>query len=60
MPKIDANLAAGNDAKVKAPDVNADSIAAAAKEGAKDAAKDEAKAAAKEAAAKKLRGIFRH
>lgn len=60
MPKIDANMAAGNDTKVKVPDVNADSIAAAAKEGAKDAAKDEAKAAAKEAAAKKIRGIFRH
>ena len=63
MPKLDANLAAGKtdkDAKdVAVPDVNADSVAAAAKAGAKDAVKEGAKDAAKEAAKSKIRGIFK-
>ena len=62
MPTVGANLAAGGsvDAKgAKAPDINADSIAKAAKEGTKDAVKDAAKDAAKEAAKNKLRGIFK-
>jgi hypothetical protein len=61
MPKIDANIAAGDgkDAKAAGPDVNVDSVTAAAKAGAADAVKEEAKSAAKNAAAKKLKGIFR-
>jgi hypothetical protein len=63
MPKIDANVAAGDSAgpkgEVAMPDVNADSIANAAKDSAKEAAKNAAKDAAKNAAGKKLRGIFK-
>jgi len=65
MPKIDANIAAGDgkETKVAAPDVNVDSLTAAAKQGAadgaKEAVKEEAKSAAKNAAAKKLKGIFK-
>ena len=63
MPKVNANIAAGQTDKdgktVSAPDINADSVAAAAKEGAKDAVKDAAKDAAKEAAKSKIRGIFK-
>jgi hypothetical protein len=61
MPKIDANIAAGDgkDAKAAGPDVNVDSVTAAAKAGAADAVKEEAKSAAKNAAAKKLKGIFK-
>jgi hypothetical protein len=67
MSKHDANTAAGGAAggkdsssTVKGPDINADSIAAAAKQGAADAAKEAAKEAAKQAAKNKLRGIFKH
>ena len=67
MPKHDANMGAGGAAggkdsssTVKGPDINADSIAAAAKQGAADAAKEAAKEAAKQAAKHKLRGIFKH
>jgi hypothetical protein len=62
MPKADANLTADNGGKGtvgKAPDINADSIAAAAKQGAAQGAKDAVKEGAKEATAKKLRGIFK-
>jgi hypothetical protein len=61
MPKADANVAAGNgnDAGAKAPTINADSIAAAAKQGAAEGAKDAVKEGAKEATAKKLKGIFK-
>jgi hypothetical protein len=63
MPKMDANVAAGDSAgpkgEVAMPDVNADSIANAAKDSAKEAAKNAAKDAAKNAAGKKLRGIFK-
>jgi hypothetical protein len=63
MPKIDANVAAGDSAgpkgEVAMPDVNADSIANAAKDSAKEAAKNAAKDAAKNAAWKMLRGIFK-
>jgi hypothetical protein len=63
MPKVDANLTAdtgGKDAKgAKAPDINADSIAAAAKKGAAEGAKDAVKEGAKDATAKKLKGIFK-
>jgi hypothetical protein len=58
MPTLDANVAADPNAP-KAPDINADSIAKAAKEGSKDAVKDAAKEAGKEAAKNKLRGIFK-
>ncbi len=62
MPKADANLTAntgGKDAAGgKGPALNADSIAAAAKQAAAEGAKDAAKEAAKEATAKKLKGIF--
>jgi hypothetical protein len=67
MSKHDANTAGGGAAggkdsssTVKGPDINADSIAAAAKQGAADAAKEAAKEAAKQAAKNKLRGIFKH
>jgi hypothetical protein len=69
MPKVDASMTAGGGAgaqggSTKAPDINADSIAAAAKDSAKagatDAAKEAAKEAAKAAAKNKLRGIFKH
>jgi len=62
MPKIDANMAAGSDNSggQKAADINADSLAKAAKDSAKAGVKDAAKEAAKEGAAKKLRGIFKH
>ncbi len=62
MPKLDANMAAGSDNSggQKAADINADSIAKAAKDSAKAGVKDAAKDAAKEGAAKKLRGIFKH
>ena len=62
MPKLDANMAAGSDNSrgQKAADINADSIAKAAKDSAKAGMKDAAKDAAKEGAAKKLRGIFKH
>jgi hypothetical protein len=62
MPRADANLTADNGGKGtvgKAPDINADSIAAAAKQGAAEGAKDAVKEATKEATAKKLRGIFK-
>lgn len=62
MPSLNASVAGGNgnSAGSTATEVNADSIAKAAKEGAKDAAKDAAKDEAKNAAAKKLKGIFKH
>ncbi len=68
MPKHDANMAAGTTdstrggttGDAKTPDINADSIAAAAKQKAADAAQDAAKEAAKAAAKNKLRGIFKH
>ena len=62
MPKIDANMAEGSDKSggQKAPDINADSIAKAAKDSAKAGLKDAAKDAAKDGATKKLRGIFKH
>lgn len=60
MPKIDANVAAGDANGAKAADINADSIANAAKQGAKEGVKDAAKEAAKEGAKSKLRGIFKH
>ena len=67
MPKLDANMAAGGSANGKAgnstaanvPDINADSLAAAAKDSAKAGAADAAKEAAKAAAKTKLRGIFK-
>ncbi|MDP9176554.1 MAG: hypothetical protein M3O61_02635 [Gemmatimonadota bacterium] len=62
MPSLNANIAAGKtqDGKpVSAPEINADSIAAAAKQGAAEAAKEAAKGAAKEAAKSKIRGIFK-
>jgi len=63
MPKVDANIAAGQTDKdgkpVSGPVVNADSIANAAKQGAAEGVKDAAKEAAKEGAAKKLKGIFK-
>jgi hypothetical protein len=68
MPKMDASMAAGGSANGKGanatsatvPDINADSIAAAAKDSAKNAAAEAAKEAAKSAAKNKLRGIFKH
>ena len=65
MPKVDASMTAGGGAgaqggTTKAPDINADSIAAAAKDSAKNAATEAAKEAAKSAAKNKLRGIFKH
>jgi hypothetical protein len=63
MPKAEGSVAGefkDKDGKtVSAPDINADSVAAAAKDSAKDAAKDAAKGAAKEAAKSKIRGIFK-
>lgn len=59
LPKVDANVAAGDANAPKSADINADSIAAAAKQGAKDGVNDAAKEAAKEAAKRKLRGIFK-
>jgi hypothetical protein len=63
MPKLDANVAAGQTDKdgktVSAPEINADSIAAAAKQGAAEGVKEGVKDAAKEGAAKKIRGIFK-
>ncbi|MEO7368809.1 MAG: hypothetical protein ABIZ36_12695 [Gemmatimonadaceae bacterium] len=63
MPNM--NMAGGgNGAEAKteagAPDVNVDSVAAAAKAGASDATKNAAKDAARNAASKKLKGIFKH
>jgi hypothetical protein len=69
MPKMDANMAAGGSAggsaaaqggSTKMPEINADSMAAAAKDSAKAAAENAAKEAAKSAAKNKLRGIFKH
>ena len=63
MPKMDASMASGGSASGKGatmPDVNADSLAAAAKDSAKAGASDAAKEAAKAAAKSKLRGIFKH
>jgi hypothetical protein len=57
MPKMDANVAAGDDAK--GADINADSLAAAAKKGAAEGVKEGVKEGAKESAAKKLKGIFK-
>lgn len=68
MPSLNASLAGGASAGgtgsgKTAPDLNADSITAAAKqaagEGVKEAVKEEVKAEAKNAAAKKLKGIFK-
>lgn len=59
MPKLDANVAAGSGKGAKGADVNADSIAAAAKQGAAEGVKEGVKEGAKEGAAKKLRGIFK-
>jgi hypothetical protein len=59
MPHYDATASGGSTDAPKA-DINADSIAKAAKDSAKEAAKNAAKDAAKDAAAKKLRGIFKH
>jgi hypothetical protein len=66
MPNLDASMAQGaNGASSDKPGFNADSIAAAAKEGAKEGAKESAKEGAKDAvkdaasgATKKLKGIF--
>ena len=63
MPKIDPSVAGYQDSSVrgaKTADINADSLAKAAKDSAKAGMKDAAKDAAKEGAAKKLRGIFKH
>src|SRR5216683_3183196 len=55
MPKIDANMGAGSgNSGQKAADINADSLAKAAKDSAKAGMKDAAKDAAKDGAAKKL------
>jgi hypothetical protein len=65
MPKLDANIAAGEGKTdkegktVSAPEINADSAAAAAKNAAGEAVKDAAKEAAKEGAKSKIRGIFK-
>lgn len=67
MPKLDASMAAGGSANgktgsstaVTVPEINADSLAAAAKDSAKAGAADAAKEAAKSAAKSKLRGIFK-
>jgi hypothetical protein len=63
MPKVDANIAAGQTDKdgkpVSGPALNADSIANAAKQGAAEGVKEGVKDAAKETAAKKIRGIFK-
>lgn len=63
MPKLDAKMAADADHKdaktASAPDVNADSVANAAKKAAADGLKEGAKEAAKEGAAKKLKSIFK-
>jgi ribosomal protein L11 len=58
MPKLEAG--SDNSGGQKAADINADSIAKAAKDSAKAGMKDAAKDAAKEGAAKKLRGNFKH
>lgn len=50
----------GKEAGVAGPQLNVDSVAAAAKARAADAAKQEVKNAAKDAASKKIRGIFKH
>jgi hypothetical protein len=61
MEMPSTNAANGNSsAKGSGPALNADSIAAAAKNGAADGAKQEVKNAAKDATVKKLRGIFKH
>lgn len=62
MPSMTMAGGNGDGAKkgAEVPELNADSVAAAAKAGAGDAAKNAAKDAAKNAATKKLRGIFKH
>lgn len=57
MPKLDAQMAEGNDRN--APGFNADSAAAAAKQGAKEGVKEGAKDATKQAVGKKLKGILK-
>jgi hypothetical protein len=67
MPSLSASMASGGEGSngangAKSASFNADSVAAAAKEGAKEGAKAEAKNAGKDAAvagAKKLKGIFK-
>jgi hypothetical protein len=63
MPKMNANMAAGQTGKdgkpAEGPALNADSIANAAKQGAAEGVKEGVKDAAKEGAAKKIRGIFK-
>ncbi len=61
MPKIDANIAAGDgkDAKAAGPDVNVDSVTAAAKADAAEGVKEGVKSGVKDATAKKLKGIFK-
>jgi hypothetical protein len=63
MPDLSASLAAdgngGKGADSKGSSLNADSVAAAAKEGAKEGVKDAVKDQAKQATAKKLKGIFK-
>lgn len=57
MPKLDEQMAAGKDPN--APGFNADSVAAAAKQGAKEGITEGVKEGTKEAAKKKLKGIFK-
>ena len=63
MPNLNANTAGGPGAKTagntETPGINADSIAAAAKQGALEGAKEGMKEGAKEATKAKLRGIFK-
>lgn len=59
MPKLNPNVAMDPKAP-KSADINADSIAKAAKDSAKAGMKDAAKEAGKEAAKNKIRGIFKH
>ena len=64
MPRLDGQMAAGANGKdPNAPGFNADSIAAAAKQGAKEGVtegvKEGAKDATKQAVTKKLKGIFK-
>lgn len=62
MPSVGQGLAgntATNGDKTKGEGFNADSVAAAAKEGAKEGIKDAARDEARKATAKKLKGIFK-
>ena len=62
MPNLNASLTAdanGAGKDPKAPGYNADSIAAAAKQGAKEGVQETVKDASKQAVTKKLKGIFK-